>query len=290
MRLIDFSKRALLVTTISSVFLASGCSALIAKKTEQFARDFSSTILDSDDPVTIEQGIPAYLLLLDALVKNNPEQISLRQASATLTSAYASGFVKEAVRSKRLNQKALTDAFSVLCQQDKHLCQPRELTLNDLQQRLAQMNKSDVATLFMVGSVWAGWIQANADDWNAVADMPRVEALMTRIVALDENYQQGAAHIYLGVLATVLTPALGGRPEVGKAHFERAISLSDGHNLAAKLYYAKNYARGVFDRELHDKLLNEILAAEPHAKDLTLSNIMAQQQAKELLQSADDYF
>jgi hypothetical protein len=120
--------------------------------------------------------------------------------------------------------------------------------------------------------------------------MPRVEALMKRVVALDEHYQQGAAHLYLGVLATVLTPALGGRPEVGKKHFEQAISLSQGQNLMAKLYYAKNYARGILDRELHDKLLQEIIAADPRAPDLTLSNIMAQQQAKELLQSADDYF
>jgi hypothetical protein len=138
--------------------------------------------------------------------------------------------------------------------------------------------------------VWASWIQANSDDWNAVADMPRVEAVMQRVLALDERYQQGAAHLYLGVLATVLTPALGGRPEVGKQHFDRAVTLSQGKNLMAKLYYAKNYARGIFDRELHDKLLQEIIAADPHAPDLTLSNIMAQQQAKELLQSADDYF
>ena len=138
--------------------------------------------------------------------------------------------------------------------------------------------------------MWASWIQANSDDWNAVADMPRVEAVMQRVLALDERYQQGAAHLYLGVLATVLTPALGGRPEVGKQHFDRAVTLSKGQNLMAKLYYAKNYARGIFDRELHDKLLQEVIAADPHAPDLTLSNIMAQQQAKELLQSADDYF
>jgi hypothetical protein len=268
----------------------SGCAAIVEKKTQQFARDFASTILENDDPVTIEQGIPSYLLLLDALVKNNPEQMALRQADASLTSAYASSFVKSTERSKRLNAKALRDAFIVLCQQDKRLCQPRELAVDNLQALLKPMTKQQVPVLYMVGSVWASWIQANADDWSAIADMPRVEALMTRVIELDEGYQEGAAHLYLGVLATVLTPALGGRPEIGKQHFERAMALSNGHNLMAKLYYAKNYARGVFDRDLHDKLLNEILAADVHAGDLTLSNVMAQQQAKELLQSADDYF
>jgi hypothetical protein len=238
----------------------------------------------------IEQGIPSYLLLLDALVKNNPEQTALWSAAANLNSAYASSFIKDAGRVKSVNNKALKYAFTALCQKDKRLCHPQSLSLDDLNGVLQQFDSGDVSTLYITGSVWASWIQANSDDWNAVADMPRVEALMKRVVALDEHYQQGAAHLYLGVLATVLTPALGGRPEVGKKHFEQAISLSQGQNLMAKLYYAKNYARGILDRELHDKLLQEIIAADPRAPDLTLSNIMAQQQAKELLQSADDYF
>lgn len=275
---------------IITFFMLSGCSAILEKKSQHFANSFSSAVLESDDPVMIEQGIPSYLLLLDALVKNNPEQTALWSAAANLNSAYASSFIKDAGRVKSVNNKALKYGFTALCQKDKRLCHPQTLSLDELNGVLQQLDSSYVSTLYITGSVWAGWIQANSDDWNAIADMPRVEALMKRVVALDEHYQQGAAHLYLGVLATVLTPALGGRPEIGKKHFEQAINLSKGQNLMAKLYYAKNYARGILDRELHDQLLQDIIAADPHAPDLTLSNIMAQQQAKELLQSADDYF
>ena len=97
-------------------------------------------------------------------------------------------------------------------------------------------------------------------------------------------------HLYLGVLATVLTPALGGRPDEGKREFEKALALSGGKNLMAKVYYARQYARGVFDRELHDRLLQEVLAADPHAGDFTLSNMLALREAAKLLKSADDYF
>lgn len=273
-----------------AIFCLSGCSSILEKKGQHFANSFSSAILESDDPVMIEQGIPSYLLLLDALVKNNPDQTALWQAAASLNSAYAGNFIKDAGRIKKVNNKALLYAFTALCQRDKRLCHPRDLAVDDLTVILKQLDGKSLSTLYVAGSVWASWIQANSDDWNAVADMPRVEVVMQRVLALDERYQQGAAHLYLGVLATVLTPALGGRPEVGKQHFDRAVTLSKGQNLMAKLYYAKNYARGIFDRELHDKLLQEVIAADPHAPDLTLSNIMAQQQAKELLQSADDYF
>lgn len=273
-----------------SIFALGGCSALIARQGQQFADNFSAAILSSDDPVTIEQGLPAYLLLMDALVRNNPDQDALWQAAAVLNGAYAGSFVKDGQRALGLNNKALNYAFAALCHHDTRLCHPRDLPVDELKKLLPSFKKRQAGLLYVVGSVWAGWIQANSSDWNAVADMARVEAIMARVVELDEGYQQGSAHLYLGVLATVLTPALGGRPEVGKQHFEQAIKLSNGQNLMAKLYYAKNYARGVFDRDLHDKLLQEVLAADPHAGNFTLSNMLAQQQAKDLLQSANDYF
>ena len=58
----------------------------------------------------------------------------------------------------------------------------------------------------------------------------------------------------------------------------------------AKVYFARQYARGVFDRELHDRILNEVMAAEPHAQSFTLSNLLARREAEALLKSADDYF
>jgi hypothetical protein len=46
----------------------------------------------------------------------------------------------------------------------------------------------------------------------------------------------------------------------------------------------------LYDRELHDQLLNEVVAADPNEYGLTLSNILAQEDAAKLLEEADDYF
>lgn len=270
--------------------LMGGCSSLLTAKAQQFGQDFSSVILENDDVVTVEQSLPAYLLLLDALIKNQPQQAALLDAAASLNSAYASAFVSDAKRAKLLNNKALNYAFEALCLHKKELCQLQKVSIDELTQVMSQTKTTDVAALYTTASVWAGWIQAHSDDWNAIADLARVRILMQRVVALDEHYQQGGAHLYLGVLATLLSPALGGQPELGQQHFDKALVLSQQRNLMVKVYYAKNYARGIFDRELHDKLLNEVLSADIHAGTLTLSNVLAQQQAKILLQSADDYF
>ncbi|HBS41153.1 MAG TPA: hypothetical protein DEA26_00630, partial [Oceanospirillales bacterium] len=85
-------------------------------------------------------------------------------------------------------------------------------------------------------------------------------------------------------------PSLGGKPEVGREHFEKAIALTEGHHLMAKVLFAKQYARLMFDQDLHDSLLEEVLAAEPEYDGLTLINGLAQRQAQELLDESSDYF
>lgn len=271
--------------------LVSGCSTLVSGKVQQFGLDMSSAILESNDPVLVQQGLPTYLLLLDGLVKNQPKNVMLLASAAKLNSAYAGAFVIEDVSRARLfNDKAFDYANKALCLHQTKLCDLQKIPIDELAAHLATAQQKDVSLLFGLGSVWASWIQVHTDDWNAIADLARVKMIMSRIVVLDESYQTGEAHLYLGVLATLLSPALGGQPEVGKVHFEKALALSQQQNLMIKVYYAKFYARSVFERELHDRLLNEVLAANPQVGQFTLGNILAQQQAKALLSSADDYF
>ena len=87
----------------------------------------------------------------------------------------------------------------------------------------------------------------------------------------------------MGRLKTIRPPALGGEPEIGRSHFERAIELSGGNNLAAKVEFARSYARLIYDRELHDRLLHEVLRGDVRAEGYTLLNVMAQNEARELL-------
>ena len=96
--------------------------------------------------------------------------------------------------------------------------------------------------------------------------------------------------MYLGVLASLRPASVGGKPEQGKADFEKALALSGGKNQMVRVLYAQYYARLVFDKELHDKLLNEVVAADAHAPGLTLINTLAQQRAKKLLELGKDFF
>ena len=81
-----------------------------------------------------------------------------------------------------------------------------------------------------------------------------------------------------------------GKPEEARGHFEKAIAMTDGRDLSAKVEFARGYAKLLYDRELHDRLLNEVLASDPYADRLTLSNVIAQRDAEVLLAEAEDYF
>jgi hypothetical protein len=66
--------------------------------------------------------------------------------------------------------------------------------------------------------------------------------------------------------------------------------MSEGRDLSAKVEYAKGYAKLLYERELHDRLLGEVIEASPYADGLTLSNVMAKEEAEQLMSEADDYF
>jgi len=117
-----------------------------------------------------------------------------------------------------------------------------------------------------------------------------VKSLMEKIVELDEAWEGGGPHLYMGGLETLLPASLGGRPEKGKMHFERSLEISDGKYLMTRVIYAQQYARLAFDKELHDRLLREVIAADPVFDGMTLTNKMAQARAAELLAESDEYF
>lgn len=268
----------------------TGCASVMTSATGQLASDLSTAILDQNDPETVEAGAPAYLLLIDGLIRDNPKSESLLLSGSRLYAAYAGVFVKDGARAQRLTAKARDYAERAICLHKAKLCGLGTLTFDDYRTAIAGPEKDDVPTLYALAAAWAGWIQARNQDWNAIADIPRVRMAMERVVALDETYDHGSAHLYLGVIATLAPPALGGQPEEGRQHFERAIAISRGKDLVFKVEYARRYARLVFDRALYDRLLNEVLQAPAEAPGLTLSNTLAQRDARELLKDADKYF
>ena len=267
--------------------LLGGCASMISSG---MSEGLSQAIVDQDDPQTVRDGAPAFLLMVDGMIAGAPEDEDLLMAGAKLNAAYAAMFVDDAGRGRLMSERARHYALRALCEEESDTCNITDTPYEELLPLLKELDDGEIDALFTGAMTWLLWIQQRSDDWGAIADLPKVEAMLDRVLTIDEGYQQGQAHYYLGILRSLRPPSLGGNPEKGREHFERAIALSSGHNLAAKVAYAHYYARLIYEKALHDRLLNEVIDSDPHTPGLTLSNVLAQQEARKLLDSSADYF
>ena len=269
----------------------TGCSPLsMSPLPGDFLGEFQYAVMSHPDPETVKAGLPAYLLLIDGIIRSEPENQDMIRQAALLYSAYAGIFIEDPERAGELNQLAFGYAQRAMCLRHPETCGWREMSYDDFEKLLDGMKKKDVPAIYTLGVTWAGWIRTHADsDLEAIAEIARVEALLKKVVQFDESYQNGGAHLYLGMLNTILTPALGGNPQLANAHFQKALEMSRP-NLMVKVLYAQQYARQIFDRELYERVLNEVLDSGVDSEENRLMNRLAKIQARSLLDQADEFF
>lgn len=280
-------KRLILLLMVLSI---TACGRVITNAKIEFSQDLSATILEFDDPETIKKGVPAYLILISSMIKGDPDNPDLLESGAKLYGAYASGFTDSNESKKALSNRAFSYASDAMCIRNTGFCDVKSISYFEYEKRLNTVDASQVKSLFIFASSWAGVIEANSSDWNAVAELPKVKAGIMRVIDIDETVNAGNAHLYMAVMESLLPPTLGGKPELAKKHFDRAIEISNGENQMARVLYAEKYARMMFDRELHDKLLKQVVESDTGPQDQILINTLAKQRAAELLLHADEYF
>jgi hypothetical protein len=267
-----------------------GCASLMSSAASGLADDLSSAILNQDDPETVRAGSPSYMLLLDSFIEGRPEDPVLLAAGARMYASYGAVFADDELRASRLTTRARNYAQRAMCETYKPSCDWPELNYDDFVATLDGIPAGDAEILYTYGFATLAFLRAHSDDWNSLAELPHIEALLNRYLAIAGDSVDPTVHTYMGILLTLRPPALGGKPEEARAHFEKAIALSEGRDLSAKVEFARGYAKLLYDRELHDRLLGEVMTADPYADGLTLSNVMAKEQAAVMLAEADNYF
>lgn len=270
--------------------LVSACASIVNNAASGFAENLSNAILNQPDPAIVRDGTPAYLLLLDSFAAGSPDDADILGAAARLYAAYGTAFVQDPERSRQLTSRARAYGSDALCAADAETCGIGAMNFQQFENVISDVRKADEGALYSYCVGALAYIRAHSGDWAALADLPKVELALKHLLALKPEENLGNIYLYLGILNSLRPPALGGDPEIGRKYFERALELTGGRDLSVKVEYARGYARLVYDRELHDRLLNEVLAADVEQPGMTLFNSIAQRDAAELLASADEYF
>ncbi len=281
-------KQALLIGVVA--FSLSGCASLMSSAASGLTDSISQSVLNQDDPETAKAALPTFMVLIDGMIRDNPTDPDLLSSGATLYASYGAIFADEEQRASRLTTRARRYALAAMCKSYAPSCAWPGATYDEFVASLGGIGARHAEYLYTYGFASLAYLRAHSEDWNSLAELPQMEALFNRYMDISGDEVNSAVYTYMGILLTLRPPALGGEPERAREYFEKAIALTEGRDLAAKVEYARGYAKLLYERELHDRLLGEVLAADPYYDGYTLSNVLAKKQAEVMLAEADDYF
>jgi hypothetical protein len=292
MKRVHFSKLLFL-----SIFLGlslSGCFSgqqLIMDKATGLFRDISLAANRQPDVALVRQGLPSFLMTIDGIIQTYPDNPDLLLAGAQAYASYASLLEEgETPRSALSIQKAKIYVLKAL-ELNPLFKGSLNASLDQFQESIKGTDPGQVPLLFWVGSIWGTWIAQGPDPVEGMADLPKVEALMNRVLQLDPGFYYGGPHLFKGVLLSARPVQFGGDLKKADFHFQQALTYSKDKFLMTSIYYAQYYAKQRLDRDLFVNTLNKVLSIQADSEpDLTLINTLAHQKAKKLLSQVDDFF
>jgi hypothetical protein len=255
-------------------------------------RQALESLSEEEDLQLAASAAASNLKLLEAAVKSDPRNPRLLLLACRGFSGYALAFVPEdePERAAAFFARARGYGLRALAL-DRRLKAIEGLSAEEIPGLLRKCSKRDVPTLFWTSFAWGFWINLNRDKPAALAQLPKVEAIMGRVLELDETYFYGGPHLFFACLYASRTKLLGGDPERGKAHFDKNLDIHQGRFLLACYLYARYYAIQTQNKELCNSLLNKVLDAPSDLlPEQRLMNQVARQRAQDLLDGIDDYF
>jgi hypothetical protein len=259
--------------------------------TASLLEDVAKASSKQSDLMLIRQGMPSYLMLIDGMVEALPDNKRLLISAAQLYASYASAFIQDTDKEYATTLYARARDYALRALEQNGFKNPATRPFDDFESRLYVFGKKDVPYIFWAASCWGSWISLNQGSIEAMAELPRVELLMKRVLELDEAFYYGGAHIFMGVLDASKPRVAGGDLNRARDHFLKAIELGDGKFLMARIYYADYYAKKALDRELFISILEKVRKIPADIPpELTLLNTVAHIKAKEMLNQVDEYF
>ncbi|MDX1709428.1 MAG: TRAP transporter TatT component family protein [Desulfobacterales bacterium] len=253
--------------------------------------DVANSANKQSDLKIVREGMPAYLMLIDGMVEAVPDNARLLITAAQAYASFASAFIEDADTeyARALYQKAKTYALRAL--ELRGLKNPVSKPFDAFEEALNRLDRDEVPYMFWTATCWGSWIRLSLGSMAAVAELPRVEALMKRVLVLDEEFYFGGPHLFMGMWFASRPKIAGGDLTRAQQHFQKALGFSRGKFLMTQVYYADQYARKTLDRKLFVTTLQNVLETPVDTvPQLTVLNTVAHKKAKKMLEQVDTYF
>lgn len=286
--------------------VGSGCSVkrIAVNKVGDALAGGGTAFVSDDDPELVKAAVPFGLKLTESLLNESPRHEGLLLAATSGFTEYAYAFVQEDAdetedkdlaaaeemrgRARRLYLRAHNYGLRGL--EVRHKGFEKALRAN-AKKAVTVTTAKDVPLLYWTALSWAAAISLSKDNPDLIAELPLVEAMMDRALALNEAFDHGAIHAYFITYEMSRSGAAGDPAARSRQHFERALALSGGQQAGPMVSFAEAVCVQKQDLKEFESLLHRALAINPDLKpEWRLANLVMQRRAKWLLARTDQLF
>lgn len=260
-----------------------------------------STYAADGDPELVAAALPFSLKLVESLLEKSPDHRGLLTTAASGFTQYAYAFVQ--LPAERLEPVDLEGAWSEKARARRLFLRARDYGLRGLETRheglserlagspreaVAGADLEDVELLYWTAAAWGAAVGLAKDDPALVGDLPRIQALADRALALDPSFGEGSLHAFMITWEMIRADGEGSAVSRATAHFESAVDLSGGLAAGPYVTFAESVCRSLEDRKCFREALETALAVDPDGKPAwRLANVLMQRRARWLLENID---
>jgi len=256
-----------------------------------------------DDPELVGAAIPFGLKMMESLLQTVPKHEGLLLSCCRGFTQYSYAYVQSAAdsldttdreRASAMRERALklylrARGYGLRGLERRHPGITRALMLRP-DSAAARFTKKELPLVYWTAAAWGSAIAVALDRPEYTADLSVVKAMMSRALALDERYEDGAIHEAMIVLEAV-PEMMGGSPQRARQHFARAVELSKGEKAGPYVTLASSVSVQSQDRAEFERLLAKALEIDPdHRPETRLETILGQRKAHSLLAREADLF
>ena len=299
-------KLSLPLFLLALAWAGSGCSLhqMAVNRVGDALAGGGTAFASDDDPELVKAAAPFSLKLMESLLNESPRHRGLLFASSSGFTQYAYAFVQQ--DADELEDKDVAAAAALRARARRLYLRARDYGLrglevehagfvkmltNDPPAAVRKATKKDVPLLYWTAVSWAAAIANAKDNPDLIVDLPKVEALVDRALALDESYNFGAIHSFLISYEPSRPGAAGDAFTRSRRHFERVLELSGGQLAGPLVSLAESVSVPRRDAAEFKLLLDRALAIDPDAKpEWRLENLVMQRRARWLLAREDEVF
>jgi len=277
----------------------SGCSIkrMAINKLGDALAGGGTTFAADGDPDLVKAAVPFSLKLMESLLAENPKHRGLLFAASSGFTQYAYAFAQQ--EAEEIEERDVAASLEMRRRARRLYLRARDYALRGLESAhpgftnalrddaltaVKALKKKDVPLAYWAAASWAGAVAIIKDNPELIADLPSIQALVDRLLELDESYDHGAIHAFL--ISYEMARPIGEEEQRARArvHFERVLQCTGGQHAGPFVSLAESVAITQQDRKEFESLLNQALEIDANAKpEWRLVNLVMQRRARWLL-------